>query len=85
MASNKPYKKFSVGSVSCAIWENEATVNEQRLTMLKASVERRYKDSTTGTWKSTSSFSKTEVPVLICCLQMAFEAMVEANGRENEP
>ena len=77
MASNKPYKKISVGTVSCAIWQNEATIKDRSVTMLKASVERRYRDKATDTWKSSNSFSKTEVPLLISCLQLAFEKMVE--------
>ena len=32
----KPLKKFRAGSVSCALWENEATVCGKSVTMLKA-------------------------------------------------
>jgi hypothetical protein len=41
----RPVAKFSAGQVSAAIWENEVTTKAgKKVTMLKASVERRYKD-----------------------------------------
>lgn len=43
--------------------------------MLKASVERRYKDSS-GEWKSSNSFSRSEIPLAKYCLNKAFEYMV---------
>ena len=39
-----PVKKFSAGSVSCAIWEYEAIVNGKKASILKAAIDRRYKD-----------------------------------------
>ena len=44
--------------------------------MLKATIERRYKDGN-GEWKSSGSFSRNELPLAIHCLQKAFEAMLE--------
>ena len=84
-----PLKKFRAGSVSCALWENQATVNGKTVTMLKASVERRYKGKD-GKWQSSSSFGRNEIPLAIYCLQKAFEAIVEeqdvqpGNGEEME-
>lgn len=41
----KPAAKFTAGQVSAAIWENEVTTKTgKKVTMLKASGERRYKD-----------------------------------------
>ena len=51
-------------------------VNGKTVTMLKASVERRYKDKD-GNWKSSNSFGRNETPLTIYCLEKAFEAMVE--------
>ena len=48
--------------------------------MLKASVERRYKDSS-GEWKSSNSFSRSEIPLANYCLNKAFEYMVEEQER----
>jgi len=71
-----PKAKFRAGQVSCALWENEATVNGRAVTMLRATLERRYKHSS-GEWRSTNSFSRTEIPLAIYCLGKAFEAILE--------
>jgi hypothetical protein len=38
----QPLEKFRAGAVSCAVWENEATVNGRQIEILKATLERRY-------------------------------------------
>lgn len=76
MIGNGPVKKIVAGQVSAALWENQIHVNGQAKTVLKASVQRRYKDKD-GQWKSTQSFSRTELPLAIYCLGKAFEALLE--------
>jgi hypothetical protein len=76
-----PVKKFSAGSVSCALWNNEAVVNGKTVPILKATVERRYKDKD-GQWKSSGSFSRNEIPMAVFCLLKVFAAMVEENEEE---
>ena len=49
--------------------------------MLKASVQRRYKDKD-GEWKSSQSFSRNEIPLAIYCLQKSFEKIIE--GQKDE-
>ena len=73
----KPVAKFRAGQVSAAIWENEITVNGKKAVMLKASVERRFKDKD-GQWKSSNSFSRNEIPLAVYCLQKSFEHIIEA-------
>ena len=66
--------------VSAAIWENQIEVKGKTVTMLKATVQRRYKDKD-GDWKSSQSFSRNEIPLAIYCLQQAFEKMLgESDG-----
>ena len=77
-----PVKKFSAGTISCALWENEATVDGRKVSLLKATVERRYKDKD-GEWKSSGSFSRNEIPLVQYVLGKAFEAMLK-NGSEEE-
>ena len=84
----KPVAKFRAGQVSAAIWENEITVNGKKAVMLKASVERRYKDKD-GQWKSSNSFSRNEIPLAVYCLQKGFEHIIgtqqdEEGGVEEE-
>ena len=78
----QPLTKFRAGSVSAALWENEVTVNGRKVTMLKASVERRYKDAD-GQWKSSGSFSRNEIPFVIYCLQKSFDHIIAAQQEED--
>ena len=77
MAGQKPTAKFSAGQVSAALWENEIEMKGRTVTVLKATVQRRYKDNKTDTWKSSGSFSRNEIPLAIYCLQKAFEKIIE--------
>lgn len=71
----QPIAKFRAGSVSAAIFENDIQVNGTKKTILKASIQRRYKDSD-GNWKSSTSFSRNEIPLAIYCLEQAFEKII---------
>ena len=81
-----PLKKFRAGQITCALWENEAKVNGRTVRMLKATVERRYKDKN-GEWQNTSSFGRNDIPLVKYCLDRAFEAITEEQkvqvGEEN--
>jgi len=80
-----PLKKFSAGSISCALWENEIpTANGGKASVLKATVERRYK-SKDGQWKSSNSFGRNEIPLVQYVLGKAFEAMVEEKSVQAGP
>ena len=88
MTQQTPIAKFRAGQVSAALWENEIQTGGRTATMLKATIQRRYKD-TDGQWKSSTSFSRNEIPLAIHCLQKAFERIValqnesSANGGAN--
>lgn len=84
----QPLKKFRAGQVSAAIWENQATVNGKQVTMLKATVERRYKDKD-GNWQSSNSYGRNEIPLVVHCLARAFGAIIDeeqnnSNGVEEQ-
>ncbi len=72
----QPLKKFRAGQVSCALWENDAMVNGRQISMLKATIERRYKDKN-DSWQSSNSFGRNEIPLAVYCLLKAYAAMVE--------
>jgi hypothetical protein len=82
MSGQKPVAKFTAGQTSAAIWENEITVNGRQVTMLKATIQRRYKDKD-GAWKSSGSFGRNEIPLAIYTLQKCFEYMIEGQKDEN--
>ena len=79
---------LKAGQVSSAVWENQVQVKGQSITILKATVQRRYKDRN-GEWKSSTSFGRNEIPLAIHCLQKAFEKIIEiqsensGNGNNN--
>ena len=77
----QPVAKYRAGQVSCALWENEAKIDGRTVTMLKATVERRYKDSA-GNWKSSGSFSRNEASDAIWCLQKAFDYIIEKQAED---
>ena len=90
MVGQKPLAKFRAGQVSCALWENEINVNGNTKTVLKASIQRRYKDSE-GNWKSSQSLGRNEIPLAVYCLEKAFDKIVQeetagsgSNGVEEE-
>lgn len=82
MTGQKPLAKFKAGQVSVAIWKNEITVNGRKVPVLKATVQRRFKDRD-GNWKSSQSFSRNEIPLAIHCLQKSFEHMIESPKEED--
>ena len=83
-----PVAKFKAGQVASALWENQVQVNGAAVTILKATVQRRYKGRN-GEWQSSGSFSRNEIPLAIHCLQKAFEKIIErqsensGNGNNN--
>ena len=57
-----------------AIWENEITLpSGENKAILKASLERRYRDRT-GEWKPSCSFGRNEIPLARHVLQKAGDA-----------
>ena len=77
--NNRPLAKFKAGSVVCAVWENEAQIGGQTKTVLKATVERRYK--TEDGWKSSGSYGRNEIPLVRHVLQQAFELILQERSR----
>jgi len=76
-----PVARFKAGEVSSALWENQVQVKGATVTMLKASVQRRYKDRN-GEWQSSQSFGRNEIPLAIHCLQKAFEKIIKLQSED---
>lgn len=66
--TNPPIKKFKVGSVEVALWENESTKGK----FLSSTLNRSFKDQN-GEWKTTSSFRVNDIPCAVMALQEAFK------------
>ena len=73
---NRPLARFRAGAVHAAVWENHIHNHGTPAIMLKASVERRFKD-TNGQWRSSTGFSRSELPLAMHCLKQAFAFMIE--------
>jgi hypothetical protein len=69
-------KKDIAAQVAAAVWENNIEINGQPRRLLKAWVSRRYKDAD-GQWKTSTSFSRNEIPLVIHCLHEAFEFILQ--------
>ena len=80
MTGQQPVAKFRAGQVASALWENDIQVRGGTVKILKATVQRRYKDKDSGEWKSSMSFSRNEIPLAIYCLQKAFEKIIDAQS-----
>ena len=64
-----PVKKFSVGGVQTAVWENDGKEGRK---FYSVSFDRRYKDKN-DEWKSTTSLKANDLPKAILALQKAYE------------
>ena len=76
-----PVAKFKAGQVSAALWENEVQMPRGAVKILKATIQRRYKDKS-GNWKSSTSFSRNEIPLAIHCLQKSFEKIIQIQNED---
>ena len=59
-------------------------INGKTVTVFKATVQRRYKDKTSGEWKSSGSFGRNEIPLAIFCLQKALEEIIAMQNQASE-
>ena len=78
-----PIAKFRAGQISSAVWQNNIQVKGRIVTVLKATVQRRYMDKN-NTWQSSGSFSRNEIPLAIHCLQQAFEKIIEMQQENSD-
>ena len=78
-----PVAKFRAGQISSAVWQNEIQVKGKAVTVLKATVQRRYMDKN-NTWQSSGSFGRNEIPLAIHGLQQAFEKIIETQQEESD-
>ena len=83
MPGQKSVAKIKGGNnVSVALWENQIQVKGKTMTMLKATLQKRYLDKNQQ-WRTSESFAKAELPDAIYCMQKAFEKMIEMKNEED--
>ncbi len=71
-----PVAKIQAGQVSAALWENQVEIKGKTVTLLKTTIQRRYRDRD-GNWQSSNSFGRNEIPLAIYCLQKVFDKIIE--------
>ena len=82
--TSQPVARFKAGAIQVAIWENQVNNQGQQTTVLKASVERRYKDAH-GAWASSNRYGRNDIPLVIYALKCAFSHIIEQeNARTRE-
>ena len=64
-----PIKKFAVGGIQVAIWENQS---KEGNSYYSVSFDRRYKDKN-DEWKSSSSLKANDIPKAVLALEKAYE------------
>ena len=69
---NMPEKKFRAGEVVASVWSNLRSFDGQERQVKTVSVERRYKDKSTGEWKSSTSFGARDIPLVKFVLEEAY-------------
>lgn len=69
----KPEQVFRLGVVSASVFVNEIDTDGGKRQMRNVNLQRRYRDSDDGEWKSSSSFGLAELPQALAVLQMAFD------------
>lgn len=81
---NQPVKKFQIGVVGVALWKNTIELKDgQKMDVLSATVDRRYKDKN-GEWKSSKSIQMNDVPRAILALGKAYDYMVSKNKNSEQ-
>lgn len=77
----QPQVRIRAGQCEAALWENEVKMaSGETINVLKANVERRYKNAQ-GEWASTNSYGRADIPLVIFCLQRAYAEIID---RDNE-
>jgi hypothetical protein len=74
--SNKPVKTMSLHGLRCSIFANQAERDGESVTYHKVSLVRTYKDG--DEFKSTTSFSRDDLPTAAFLLEKAYEFIQEA-------
>ena len=75
-ASFKPVKVFRSRGVSASVFANHAKSDGRNITFHKVSLQRTYKDG--DEWKTTTSFSRDDLPIARLLLDRAWEFILEA-------
>ena len=77
--TTKPVKVFRLRGISASIFANRATSAERTVPYFKVSLQRTYKDA--DGFKTTSSFSRDDIPVAGLLLSEAWGFILESEEK----
>ena len=69
--NQKPIRKLRSGLISLAVWENTIQTEDGPKTVQNITVQRGYKDTETGQWKNTDSFTPASLGNLLAVVLQA--------------
>ena len=75
----KPTRKLKSGLVSLAIWQNTIQTDNGPKTVQNITFQRSYKDTETGQWKNTDSYTPASLGNI---LAVVLQAIVSCNAEE---
>jgi len=76
--STKPIKVFRLRGVSASVFKNAAKSDDRDVSFFKVSLQRTYKDG--DDFKTTTSFSRDDLPVAEHLLRKAWEFVLESEA-----
>jgi hypothetical protein len=80
-APTKPVKVFRVRGVSASVFQNQSSNEGKETTFFKVSLQRTYKDG--KEFKTTTSFSRDDLPIARHVLQQAWEYILGEESTNN--
>src|SRR3954465_8634251 len=76
-AGSKPVARFTYGSVSAAVFQQETTTdNGKRRTLSSVSLRKSYRDAARA-WKHSHTLWPDDLPLAITALQQCYEPLTE--------
>lgn len=78
---NRPVQEFRVRNLSLAIWQNEADRDGRKVVVHSITINKRYRDPSSGGWRDSSSFFADDLPRLRLLLDKAYEYLLLGDAR----
>lgn len=70
-----PEREFRAGGVSATVWNNQQTINGNKMDVKSVQIQRNYQDEKKE-WKKTNSFKANDLPKVISVAQAAFNYLI---------
>jgi len=78
----KPEKVIRFGAISASVFANEIDTDRGKKTMRNVKIQRRYRSG--DEWKTSSSFTLSDLPIAIAVMQHALEHLADKEAVTEE-